>query len=121
MTKIQQLIEYLRLMPPGIIANAGALDSILANCWGELHGANAEGMEPYKLCGRMESISWDPPVLSFMIERHGGTVIGSTRAELQHWRVNVQTRSATCGTGGHRQLKPMQAKLNVKPIAEEIV
>ena len=77
-------------------------------------------MEAYKL-GRMEDISWNPPVLSFTIERHGGTVMGSTRAELQNWNVNVETRSATCGVGGHRQLEPMQARLNVKPMAEEIV
>src|SRR5262245_52271385 len=33
----------------------------------------------------------------------------------------LETRSATCSTGGHKQLTPMQAKLNVKPLAEEIV
>lgn len=120
-TKMQQLLEYLRSIPTGKIASAGELASLLAACWGEFDGADAEGMEPYKLLGRMEDIAWDPPHLSFTIERHGGTVKGSTRAELQHWNIDVETRSATCGTGGHRQLQPMQPKLNVKPIAEEIV
>jgi len=118
---MQQLVEYLRSIPPGQIANAGPLDSLLANCWNELHSATAGGMQPSKLLGRMESISWKPPMLSFTIERHGGTVLGSTRAELQYWQVNVETRSATCSTGRHRQLVPMQPKLNVEPIAAEIV
>jgi len=78
-------------------------------------------MEPSKLLGRMESICWNPPVLSFTIERHGGTVLGSTRAELQYWQVNVENLSATCSTGRHSQLVPMRPKLNVKPIALEIV
>lgn len=118
---MQQLLEYLRSISPGRIADVGQLDSLLAACWEEFDGGNMEGMQPDKLLGRMESISWNPPVLSFAVERHGGTVLGSTRAELQYWQVNVETRSATCGTAGHRQLKPMQPKLNVKPIAEQIV
>lgn len=118
---MQQLLEYLSTMSPGEIADVGQLDSLLAACWDQFDGGNAEGMEAYKLLGRMESISWNPPVLSFTIERHGGTVLGSTRADLQSWEVNVQNHSAICGAGGHRQLEPMQPKLNVKPIAEEIV
>lgn len=118
---MQQLLEYLSTMSPGQIADVGQLDSLLAACWDQFDGGNAEGMESYKLLGRMESISWNPPVLSFTIERHGGTVLGSTRAELQSWEVNVQNQSAVCGTGGHRQLEPMRPRLDVKPIAAEIV
>lgn len=118
---MQKLLEYLKSIPPGDVTDVGTLDSLLAACWEELEGSDAEGMEPYKLLNRMERISWDPPELNFTIERHGGTVLGSTRAELQTWKVNFETRSAICGIGGHRQLRPMSPKLNVKPIAEEIV
>ena len=121
MAKLQQLLDHLRLIPAGEIADGGELASLLVGCWGELDGASAGGMEPEKLLWRMEDISWHPPELSFTIERHGGTVLGSSRAEIQHWNVNVETRSATCSTGGHKQLTPMQARLNVKPLAEEIV
>lgn len=119
--KMQRLLEYLRSIPTGKVANADELALLLVDCWGEFDGAYAEGIEPYKLLGRMEDISWNPPILSFSIERHGRTVMGSTRAELQRWNIDLATLSATCGIGGHRQLKPMQPKLNVKPIAEEIV
>jgi hypothetical protein len=118
---MEQLLEYLRSLSPGQIADVGQLDALLATCWDQFDGSNAEGMEPQKLFGRMERISWDPPVLSFTLERHGGTVLGSSRAELQRWEVNVETRSATCSTGSHRQLTPMQPKLTVKPQAEEVV
>jgi len=121
MAKLQQLLDHLGAIPAGKIADGDELDSLLADCWGELDGASAEGMKPDKLLGRMEDISWDPPELSFTIERHGGTSRGSSRAEMQHWNVNIQARSATCSTDGHRQLGPMQAGLNVKPLAEEIV
>jgi hypothetical protein len=121
MTKMQRLLDHLGSIPAGKIADDGKLASLLADCWSELNGASVEGMKPDKLLGRMEETSWDPPVLSFMIERHGGTSRGSSRAEIQHWNVNIQNRSATCSTDGHRQLGPMQAGLNLKPLAEEIV
>jgi hypothetical protein len=44
--------------------------------WADLEGASDEAMEPWKL-GRMENPEWLPPVLTFVVERHGGTVLGS--------------------------------------------
>ena len=43
--------------------------------------------------GRMEKVEWQPPYLTFSIERHGATVKGSTRAELQNWQVDTSHRS----------------------------
>jgi hypothetical protein len=37
-------------------------------------------MTGQKLLGRMEEVVWEPPILSFTVERHGGTVQGSSRA-----------------------------------------
>ena len=56
-----------------------------------------------------------------VIERHGGTVQGSSRAERHLWTVNLTTRAATCKRIGHRQLRPMAKKLDVRPVAEAIV
>ena len=67
----------------------------------------------------MEEVTWAPPKLSFAIERHGGTVMGSIRAELQRWTVDMLRSTATHGTIGHRQLEPMQARLVVRPLVEE--
>ena len=121
MARMQQLLEYLESLPAGSIADGDELASLLADCWSEFDGGNAEGMQPNKLPKRMENIRWEPPVLSFAIERHGGAAFGSSRAELQGWSVNVQSRKATCSEDGHRQLTRMQPRQNVKVIAEEVV
>ena len=118
---MEQLLDYLRSIPQGQIVDCGQLESLLANCWEDFRGANAEGMEARKLFGRMEDIFWKPPVLTFTLERHGGTALGSTRAELQYWQVNIETRSAACSAGSYRQVTRMQPRLNVKPIANVIV
>ena len=118
---MEQLLEYLGSIPMGTITSNNELDSLLANCWDEFNDSREGGMEPYKLHGRMEEISWNPPVLNFKIERHGGTVNGSTRAEIQQWEVNLKTCLAKCYNVGFRQIKAMQSKMNVKPMAEEIV
>jgi hypothetical protein len=58
------------------------LVNLLAAAWDDLSIARGSGMEPDKLYDRMEKVHWEPPLLLFVIERHGGTVQGSTRAEL---------------------------------------
>jgi len=42
-----------------------------------------------KLLGRMEEVLWSPPDLTFSIERHGAAALGSSRAELQEWMIDV--------------------------------
>lgn len=65
-------------------------------------------------------VVWEPPKLKFVIERHSGTVQGSSRAELQHWSLDVEKMTATLETVGHRQLSPMLPRLDVNPLADEI-
>jgi len=77
-------------------------------------------MAASKLHERMESVEWSPPHLQFTIERHGGTVHGSTRADLQRWDVNVQRGTATLIAGGVRQLRKLQRRLDVTPLADTI-
>ena len=88
--------------------------------WRDFDGSSSDGMAPEKLY-RMEDIRWEPPNLYFVIERHGGTVLGSTRAELQYWQVDLQHRTATIIGTGRRQLKPMAPRVQTKPIAKAIV
>jgi hypothetical protein len=83
-TGVDRLRIYLATLPPGPISDPAALERLLAACWDEFTG-DYGGMEGYKLLGRMEDVTWGPPVLSFSVERHGGTVMGSSRAELQGW------------------------------------
>jgi hypothetical protein len=105
---------------PGPIADASSLEGLLAGCWEQFTGGEAQGMKGDKLLGRMTDVTWKPPMLSFVIERHGGTVLGSSRAELHRWEVNVESRDAVCLPGRFRQLKPTQPRLNVLPLAEEL-
>jgi hypothetical protein len=107
-------------LPAGEITDTGEVERLLAGVWGELIRDDG-GMEGYKLLNRMENVRWEPPVLQFQIERHGGTVLGSTRAELQHWDVDVGEGTATLRKVGHRQLSPMAKKVYIKPLVEEIV
>jgi len=115
---VEILREYLNAIPAGSIDNPEELEPLLANCW---HGLGGDrGMSGGKLYGRMETVVWDPPVLHFAIERHGGTVKGSTRAEVQHWAVDVEAKTAVLNKVGHRQLTPMQPRLDVKRLAKDI-
>ena len=101
---MEELKDYLRTIEPGRIARTGDLDRHLAEVWDDLGGDDG-GMAGCKLIGRMERVEWHPPVLAFTIERHGGTAIGSTRAELQRWSVKIST------AGRRRASGPVTASL----------
>jgi len=117
---LEKLIEYLKDQKPGDIVNTGKLESLLSTCWEEIDSSSGTGMKDDKLLGRTENMSWEPPILRFSIERHGGIELGSTRAEIQHWEFNIEEKSAQCVKLGHRQLRPMQPRLDIKPLAREI-
>lgn len=120
---MKQLNDLLTSIHPGQISDSTELEHFLAECWDEFDGSDANKMAGYKLHGRMENIEWNPPVLSFIIERHGGTVQGSTRAMLYEWNININVndKKAICGIVKYRQVNPMQPKLDVHPMAEEVV
>ena len=113
------LKTYLSTVQPGEIDDPNELERILAHHWDSLKGWRMEGMSGFKLINRMEDVRWNPPILSFVLERHGGTAMGSTRAELQHWEVNV--KEGWCGIvkRGRRQVRSMAKGVSVKPVAAE--
>jgi len=117
---MQKLHKYLQSIPAGPISDTTELETLLANTWDKFDGSDAESMEGLKLLGRIEKVEWNSPTLSFIIERHGATVLSSSRATLQMWEVNVKNMSATWRHAGHKQLTPMQPRLDVKTIAKEI-
>jgi hypothetical protein len=114
-----KLQDFLTGIPPGSITDTGVLDRLLADSWDEFEGDDG-GMEGRKLIGRMEDVAWNPPLLTFAVERHGGTVLGSTRATLQEWTVDMEMKTVRCVEARHRQLRPMRPRLDVASIAEEI-
>jgi len=89
---MKDLLNYLKTIPAGSISDIEHLEALIVQCWEEFDGGNAEGMKGYKLIGRMEDVKWDPPILSFSIERHGITAVGSTKATVQEWGINVQKK-----------------------------
>ena len=46
--------------------------------------------------------------------------MGSSRAESQEWTIELEQRTATVETVGRRQVRSMQERLDLKPIAKEI-
>lgn len=116
------LREHLFALRSGAIAEEEVrrLERLLVPCWWDFRNARAEGMQGHKLLNRMEDARWDPPVLSFAIERHGGTAQGSTRAELHQWSLDIDKRTAECVRGKYRQVDPRAAPVKVEPIAREL-
>jgi hypothetical protein len=116
---MKELTGYLMSLNPGPVEQTNQLEWLLAKVWDDLAGGES-GLVGHKLISRMEHAEWHPPRLSFVIERHGGTVLGSTRAELERWTVDLDRQTTTCERSGHRQLSPMARRLDVEPIADEI-
>lgn len=98
---------------------AGEIEAHLALVWDALAGDDG-GMLGRKLHGRMEAVVWNPPVWTFRIERHGATVLGSSRAEVQEWTVDLEQRTKSVVVVGRRQLQSPQPRMNVMPVAEEL-
>lgn len=117
---MEHLRAYLKQIPKGSIADPTELAKLLAGCWDEFVG-DYGGMAPHKLHGRMEQVLWKPPMLDFVIERHGATVMGSSRAELQHWTVNIEQKTANMQVVSYRQISPRQASVDINPIAKKLV
>lgn len=116
---LQDLRDYLSKMAPGPVVDVRDLLSKLKLCWGKFEGWDAEGMQAYKL-DRVEDVIWTPPRLEFTLERHGSTVMGSSRAALHRWTVDLDCGKATCGASGYRQVHKRQSPLNVERIADDL-
>jgi len=116
----QRLLDYVDGLTPGKVNDDGTLAGLLTDCWDEIGGLDAESTTAEKL-RRIEELEWHPPEISFVIERHGGMVMGSTRADLHRWSVDVDMKRAGCDPSGYRQLKPMDKPFRAKEAAEEII
>jgi hypothetical protein len=102
---LSELMDLLRGLPPGDVPDDIRTEIIgrLENCWHEFSGSQETKMKTYKL-SRAEHLVWKPPLLCFEIARHGATVHGSTREHIQHWKINLEQRTANQVTFGFRQV-----------------
>jgi hypothetical protein len=114
---VDALREFLFALPVGPVAD-GRLVDVLAGAWDRLDRDDRR-MAAFKL-NRVEEPHWGGSVLTFAVERHGGTVLGSTRAEVQQWEVDPRAATARVVRSTHRQLHSMAARLDVRPLAEEV-
>jgi hypothetical protein len=119
-TAVDRLRAYLATISPGPVSDTDELERLLAASWDEFTGDDS-GMEGYKLLKRIEDVAWTPPTLTFAIERDGGTVMGSTRAELQCWEIDLERKTAIVAKTGHRQLRPMAQRIYIKPLVERAI
>ena len=106
---MKDLEAFLAKLSFGPISDASKLASLLMYCWDDFSGSDEGGMKAYKLSGRIEQPTWQPPLLSFKIERHGGTVQGSSRAKMQQWTVDTTLKTSRVAEAGYRQLTPRQS------------
>lgn len=97
---------------------ASNIEAILYENW-ETFTGDDEALAAYKL-KRAEEYIWEPPCLKFTIERHGAMKFGSSRAELQEWTINMDTRTKECQESGYRQIYKQQSRWYAEPVAEEI-
>ena len=116
MTKkaLVDLRNYLNSVHPGPLTDVSRVEELLSPCWDDFTGSSTTSMTAHKL-DRIEDLRWDPPNLSFIVERHGAIVGGgSSRAEKQGWTANLVTLTATASPCGHRQKKPTQPPLHLR-------
>jgi hypothetical protein len=118
--KMTELLEFLSSLPAGAVTEIRKLERVLASCWDEFEGSHADGMMGRKLLDRIEEARWNPPYLTFTIERHGAFFLGSSRAERYEWKLNTDGRTASSQQIGYRQHRPISSRLDVKPLANEI-
>jgi len=117
----QKLCNFMAGIRCGKIEETEYLEKLLAQCWNSLEGAKEGGMEGYKLIRRMKDVRWEPPILSFYIERHGAVTLGSGYAEIQEWKIDLGKKTATYLGAGRRQVYKRASPIRVDPIVKEIV
>lgn len=120
-SKINALIEKLNTLGHGPVPSLNKTEvlNLLSGCWQYLKGSDNQKTLPYKL-SRAENLSWDGSILSFALERHGGTVNGSSRAELHNWVVDLVNNGATISKTGMRQIRSMAPRMDIKQKANEV-
>jgi hypothetical protein len=97
------------------------LEKLLMHYWNRFSGSESEGMEGYKLVGRMEDVYCKYPILTFDIERHGDTVLGSKKTEIHTWFVDIEIKQANCQKSGrYKLIEARNYSLDVVLIAEEL-
>lgn len=108
MNNLQDLKQKFLDFPEGPITDWKFISSI-GEHWHLFEGSSFTAMNSGKF-DRVESPMKKGDTLIFEIERHGGTVNGSSRAIVYTWSVDFDKFAATVMKESFRQLKPISKK-----------
>ena len=124
MTETKALLELVKTLPEGPIDRKTELGKQVFDgleiVWPKLQGSGDQNTLADKLY-RAEKLAWAPPLITFCLERHGGTVNGSSRAFVHFWEIDLEKRVARIARQSHRQLEKMAKKLDCSALARDIV
>ena len=65
-------------------------------------------------------MAWNPPLLTFELERHGGIGRGSKLAEIQSWKINIVDGTASAVNSVFRQVYAKEPNWKAEPVAREL-
>jgi hypothetical protein len=99
---------------------AAELREAVAESWSHLQGSDETSMDEFKVRTRAHSFRWEPPTLVFELERHGALTLGSTRAERQEWRINLNTAQTTSHVIGRRQVQKASERWDARSAAQQL-
>jgi hypothetical protein len=119
MSEMNALREVLKTIPPGPLNYNSAVVGALVAAWDSISDSDVQSTHREKLY-RLEQLHWSPPILTFILERHGGTVNGSSRAALHRWSIDVSNAVATCDPNSYRQIYATDRRLNTMILAKKI-
>jgi hypothetical protein len=119
----EDLARFLSGLSAGVLNGevASRLSKLLAFCWESFDGSSETSMAADKIDGRAHGFKWKSPILTFEIDRHGATVNGSTRADRQEWKIDVEKRTARQAMIGYRQLVPRASSFKAEPVVHLFV
>lgn len=97
---------------------------LLRNVWGEINNNDTTGLDARRL-DRIVNVRWHSPNLTFEIERHGQTMLGSTMADVHTWEVNTEEAGANLVGSRVRRVmaqdEPFKPVLVVQELKDSIV
>jgi hypothetical protein len=101
---------YLRLrerfsrLPAGRVADPEPIIVLLQACWRDFDGSAEENTTAAKLW-RAEDLTWQPPMLTFALPRHGAAPAGAASETLHDWEIDIDTQTATLAARRQRPIK----------------
>ncbi|BFN37822.1 hypothetical protein [Fidelibacter multiformis] len=121
--KLEALRKYLESLPSGKIEKGQDVFKVkhyISNCWDIFKYSDGKNINSVINNKPIYNVVWNPPVIKFKIPEYYNNR-STTRVDCEEWHLDLDTKIAKCYIGGYIQLLPKKPRLNVKPIAEELV